>query len=86
MFIIVHVRKRNSLVNGPIITADYHSKSENTKRKTKSTESKPQQNLLWSSSSHDPEEENKHVRPYFLIRPQATLLLPNEIGILIETN
>ena len=34
---------------------------------------------IWLQS-FDSNEENKHVRPYFLIRPQSVLVLPNEIG------
>jgi hypothetical protein len=63
--ILVHVRKRNTLVNGSIVTADYQSNNEITKPKTQ---------LL------DLVNDNKLVRPYFLIRPQTLLMLPNETG------
>jgi hypothetical protein len=68
ILILVHVRKRNPLTNGSIITADH----EITKRKT---------NINQSLDSID---DNKLVRPYFLIRPQTILLLPNETGKFIE--
>ncbi|CAF3310005.1 unnamed protein product [Rotaria socialis] len=79
---LTHVRKRNTLVNGSIITADYHSKNAITRRKKElvsSNDYNRQQNTL-RSSSFDTNEENKLVRPYFLIRPQSVLLLPNEIA------
>ena len=69
-------------MNGPIVTANYRSKSETTRRKRELDQSNDhyhQQNTSWSQSI-DPNEENKHVRPYFLIRPQSVLVLPNEIG------
>jgi len=36
--------------------------------------------------SLDSVDDNKFVRPFFLIRPQTVLMLPNEIGKLIEIN
>ncbi|CAF1176092.1 unnamed protein product [Rotaria sordida] len=63
---LIHTRKRNTLVNGSIITADYHSPQEITNRKT---------NI---NQSIDFLDENKLVRPYFLIKPQTILMLPNE--------
>jgi hypothetical protein len=81
------VRKRNTLVNGPIVSANYRSKSEVTRRKHESDQSNDyyhQQNTPLSQT-FDANEENKHVRPYFLIRPQAVLVLPNEIGKLFYT-
>ncbi|CAF2779310.1 unnamed protein product [Rotaria sp. Silwood2] len=63
---LIHIRKRNTLVNGSIITADYHSSVEMTKRKTNINQSV---NIV---------DENKLVRPYFLIKPQTVLVLPNE--------
>jgi len=68
LFIIVHVRKRNTLVNGCIISSEYPSQSEMIKRKT------------YINPSLINVDENKHVRPYFLIRPQTVLMLPNETG------
>ncbi len=68
LFIIVHVRKRNTLVNGCIISSEYPSQSEMIKRKT------------YINPSLISVDENKHVRPYFLIRPQTVLMLPNETG------
>ena len=72
--------------NGPIISAEYRSQSEITRRKIDAdqpTKYHPQQTTLWSPSS-DSNEENKIVRPYFLIKPQSVLVLPNEIGKHIE--
>jgi len=86
LFNLVHVRKRNTLVNGPIVTADYHTKSEITRRKTESDQSNDyfrQQNTV-KSPSIDTDEESKLVRPYFLIRPQSVLVLPNESGRLTK--
>jgi len=83
---LVHVRKRNTLVNGPIVTADYHTKSEITRRKTELDQPNDyfrQQNTV-QSPSIDTDEESKHVRPYFLIRPQSVLVLPNESGRLTK--
>jgi hypothetical protein len=68
LFVIVHVRKRNTLVNGCIISSEYPSQSEMIKRKT------------YINPSLINVDENKHVRPYFLIRPQTVLMLPNETG------
>ncbi len=65
---IVHVRKRNTLMNGSIISAD----NEIAKGKISFN---PSLNAI---------DDNKLVRPYFLIRPQTVLMLPNEIGKLIE--
>ncbi|CAF0790142.1 unnamed protein product [Rotaria sordida] len=79
---LIHVRKRNTLVNGPIISADYHSKSEITRRKNESIQSndyRHQQNTSYSVP-FDANEDDKLVRPYFLIRPQPVLVLPNEIA------
>lgn len=80
---IVHVRKRNTLMNnGPIISAEYRSQSETTRRKIEtdqSTHNYQQEVTSWTPSS-DVNEENKIVRPYFLIKPQSVLVLPNEIG------
>ncbi|CAF0760352.1 unnamed protein product [Rotaria sp. Silwood1] len=79
---LIHVRKKNTLVNGPIISADYRSKSETTRRKNELIQSNDyhhQQNTSWSVT-FDGDEENKLVRPYFLIRPQPVLVLPNEIA------
>ncbi|CAF2381007.1 unnamed protein product [Rotaria sp. Silwood2] len=79
---LIHVRKRNTLVNGPIISADYRSKSEITRRKheiIQSNDNHRQQNTSWSVT-YDANEDSKLVRPYFLIRPQSVLTLPNEIA------
>lgn len=68
--------------NGPIISAEYRSQSETTRRKThkdRSTDYYEQPITSWSPSS-DVNEESKIVRPYFLIKPQSVLVLPNEIG------
>ncbi|CAF3391869.1 unnamed protein product [Rotaria sp. Silwood1] len=65
---LIHIRKRNTLVNGSIITADYHSPTEIIKKQT---------NINQSVGFVD---ENKLVRPYFLIKPQTALVLPNEIA------
>ncbi len=70
------------MVNGPIITADHRVQSEITKRKNAtgpSSDDYHQQTTPWSPS-FDPNEDNKLVRPYFLIKPQSVLVLPNEIG------
>jgi hypothetical protein len=80
------VRKRNQLVNGPIVTANYRSQSENARRKKETNQSSDyyrQQNTSWSPS-FDANEDNKLVRPYFLIKPQSVLVLPNEIGKLTK--
>jgi len=73
-------------VNGPIVTADYHSQSEITRRRKQRDQSSdyyPQQNTSWSPS-FDANEDNKLVRPYFLIKPQSVLVLSNEIGKLTK--
>ncbi|UJR35505.1 hypothetical protein I4U23_028259 [Adineta vaga] len=77
---LIHVRKRNTLVNGPIVNVDYHAQSEITQRKNEYDQSSdyiPKQQPL-RSPSIDTNEETKLVRPYFLIRPQSVLVLPNE--------
>ncbi len=66
IFYIVHVRKRSTLMNGSIISADHDT--------TKFNQSS---NLL---------DDNKLVRPYFLIRPQSVLMLPNETGKRMKIN
>ena len=84
--LVVHVRKRNTLVNGPIVTGDHVSHSETAKRKHRRHEAREynvQQNTSWIAPP-DVNEETKLVRPYFLIRPQSVLLLPNETGKLSE--
>ncbi|UJR10433.1 hypothetical protein I4U23_014637 [Adineta vaga] len=64
---LIHVRKRNTLNNGSIITTNYQSSSEVVQRKADLT-----------SSSLVNTEESKYVPPYFLIKPQTVLMLPNE--------
>ncbi|CAF1132651.1 unnamed protein product [Adineta steineri] len=79
----VHVRKRNTLVNGPIVTAEHRIKSETTRRRIDLEQPNDyfrQQTTLRSPSFDVNNEENKLVRPYFLIRPQSVLLLPNELA------
>ena len=83
-YLLVHVRKRNTLVNGPIVNVEYRPQSETSRRKNESDQSSdciPKQQHPLRSPSFDTNEETKHVRPYFLIRPQTVLVLPNEIGI-----
>ncbi|CAF3302384.1 unnamed protein product [Rotaria socialis] len=63
----VHMRKRNTLTNGSIITDDNYSHTEIRKRKTDI-----------NHQSVDLADENKRIRPYFLIKPQSLLMLPNE--------
>ena len=63
---LVHVRKRNTLMNGSIISADHDINKFNQSS-----------NLL---------DDNKLVRPYFLIRPQSVLMLPNETGKSMKIN
>jgi hypothetical protein len=77
--ILVHVRRRNTLVNGPIVTADYRSYSETTRRKHERDQLSDQQTSPLTPSS-DHQEESKSVRPYFLIKPVSVILLPNETG------
>ena len=77
--IAVHVRKRNTLVSGPIVSADYHSHSETTRRKHERRQQNDQVKSSRTAPSHV-EEESQFVRPYFLIRPQSVILLPNETG------
>ncbi|CAF0864550.1 unnamed protein product [Adineta ricciae] len=80
---LIHVRKRNTLVNGPIVNVEYHPQSEISRRKNESDQSSdciPKQQHPLRSPSFDTSEETKHVRPYFLIRPQTVLVLPNEIA------
>lgn len=56
-------------MNGSIVTTNYPSRSsEVAPQKTDTT-------FSWSDG-----EETKHVRPYFLIKPQTVLMLPNETG------
>jgi hypothetical protein len=77
------VRKRNTLVNGPIISAQHRTKSESTRRKNdtdQSVDHQSRQDTLWSPLSDTNEDNNKLIRPYFLIKPQSVLLIPNEIG------
>ena len=71
---IVHIRKRNNLVNGSIITANYNSQNETMNKQ------------IDVYRSLDTTNENKFVRPYFLIRPQSVLMLPNETGKFVRTN
>ncbi|CAF1333463.1 unnamed protein product [Adineta steineri] len=63
---LISVRKRNTLTNGSIVTTNHQSRSEMTKRKSD----------IYSSLIND--DENKYIRPYFLIKPQTVLVLPNE--------
>ena len=83
---LVHVRKRNNLVNGPIVSADYRSYSETTRRRPEpdlyQDRVDERQQTSWTPSLHT-QEETKFVRPYFLIRPQSVLLLPNETGSIL---
>ncbi|CAF5168837.1 unnamed protein product, partial [Rotaria magnacalcarata] len=67
LFIVVHIRKRNTLTNGSIMTDDGCSHTEIRKRKTDI-----------NHRSADFADENKFIRPYFLIKPQSLLMLPNE--------
>ena len=76
------MRKKNTFVNGPIVTADYHPHSETARRKTETHQSNDYyqpQTTSWSQSFNT-NDDTKHVRPYFLIKPQSVLVLPNEIG------
>ncbi|CAF0848573.1 unnamed protein product [Adineta ricciae] len=63
---LIHVRKRNTLNNGSIITTNYRSCSEAVKRKSDLPSP-------WSNT-----DENRYVQPYFLIKPQTVLMLPTE--------
>jgi len=80
---LINVRKRNNFVNGPIISADYRSYSETTTRRRQEPDRYhdhvEHQQTSWTPSLNT-QEEVKFVRPYFLIRPQSVLLLPNEIA------
>lgn len=62
------MRKRNTFMKGPIISEDYHSNTHLRKKRT---------DINKAVNSVD---ENKLSRPYFLIKPQSILMLPNETG------
>jgi hypothetical protein len=79
---LVHVRKRNQLVNGSILSVDHRSQSESTRRKRRSDRPKDghDQDRVPSVALTNIPEDNKTAQPYFLIQPQSVVVLPNETG------